>query len=243
MEPIFQQDFQVQDMCVDRYGRLKPSTLLYFAQEIAGRHCDELADTLESHRLFWAVTRHRVQINRLPERGETVHIETWPMPNTHVGYPRSIVIYDQAGNECSRSISLWVLMDQDTRSSVSPDKSGIIVPGTLRGTELALPGGLVPKVMEHICRRDVCFTDLDRNGHMNNTKYVDLASDAAELNLRPHGVFMQEISISYVNECFAGEQLSLYRGKQDGKLFIHGVGQDGTDRFDCSIRMSSTEGL
>ena len=59
MEPIFQQDFQVQDMCVDRYGRLKPSTLLYFAQEIAGRHCDELADTLESHRLFWAVTRHR----------------------------------------------------------------------------------------------------------------------------------------------------------------------------------------
>ena len=54
MEPIFQQDFQVQDMCVDRYGRLKPSTLLYFAQEIAGRHCDELADTLESHRLFWA---------------------------------------------------------------------------------------------------------------------------------------------------------------------------------------------
>ena len=141
MEPIFQQDFQIQGLCVDRYGRLKPSTLLYFAQEIAGRHCDELADTLESHRLFWAVTRHRVQINRLPELGETVHIETWPMPNTHVGYPRSIVIYDQAGNECSRSISLWVLMDQDTRSSVSPDKSGIIVPGTLRGTELALPGG------------------------------------------------------------------------------------------------------
>ena len=35
MEPIFQQDFPVQELCVDRYGRLKPSTLLYFAQEIA----------------------------------------------------------------------------------------------------------------------------------------------------------------------------------------------------------------
>ena len=81
MEPIFQQDFPVQELCVDRYGRLKPSTLLYFAQEIAGRHCDELADTLESHRLFWAVTRHRVQINRLPELGETVHIETWDYPS------------------------------------------------------------------------------------------------------------------------------------------------------------------
>ena len=52
MEPIFQQDFPVQELCVDRYGRLKPSTLLYFAQEIAGRHCAELADTLDSHLLF-----------------------------------------------------------------------------------------------------------------------------------------------------------------------------------------------
>ena len=195
MEPIFQQDFQVQDMCVDRYGRLKPSTLLYFAQEIAGRHCDELADTLESHRLFWAVTRHRVQINRLPERGETVHIETWPMPNTHVGYPRSI--------------SLWVLMDQDTRSSVSPDKSGIIVPGTLRGTELALPGGLVPKVMDHICRRDVCFTDLDRNGHMNNTRYLDWIDDLLPSDFhREHPV--KEFALRYHSEAREGQSLDLH---------------------------------
>ena len=45
MEPIFQQDFQVQDMCVDRYGRLKPSTLLYFAQEIAGLLGETTAET------------------------------------------------------------------------------------------------------------------------------------------------------------------------------------------------------
>ena len=171
MEPIFQQDFPVQELCVDRYGRLKPSTLLYFAQEIAGRHCDELADTLESHRLFWAVTRHRVQINRLPE--------------------------------------LWVLMDQDTRSSVSPDKSGIIVPGTLRGTELALPGGLVPRAMEHSCQRDVCFTDLDRNGHMNNTRYMDWIDDLLPSDFhREHPV--KEFAVRYHSEAREGQRLDLH---------------------------------
>ena len=155
------------------------------------------------------MTRHRVQINRLPERGETVHIETWPMPNTHVGYPRSMVIYDQAGNECSRSISLWVLMDQDTRSSVSPDKGGIIVPGTLRGTDLALPGGLVPKVMEHICRRDVCFTDLDRNGHMNNTRYLDWIDDLLPSDFhREHPV--KEFALRYHSEAREGQSLDLH---------------------------------
>ena len=199
MEPIFQQDFQVQDMCVDRYGRLKPSTLLYFAQEIAGRHCDELADTLESHRLFWAVTRHRVQINRLPERGETVRIETWPLPTTRVAYPRSMVIYDQAGNECSRSISLWVLMDRDTRNMILPGKSGIVVSGTLRGTELALPGGLVPKVMDNSRRRDVCFTDLDRNGHMNNTRYMDWIDDLYDCAFHKNHA-LREFTACYLSE-------------------------------------------
>lgn len=209
MEPIFQQDFQVQDMCVDRYGRLKPSTLLYFAQEIAGRHCDELADTLESRRLFWAVTRHRVQINRLPERGETVRIETWPLPTTRVAYPRSMVIYDQAGNECSRSISLWVLMDRDTRNMILPGKSGIVVSGTLRGTELALPGGLVPKVMDNSRRRDVCFTDLDRNGHMNNTRYMDWIDDLLPSDFHwEHPV--KEFTVCYHSEAREGQNLDLH---------------------------------
>ena len=45
--------------------------------------------------------------------------------------------------------------------------------------------------------------------------------------------------ISFVSECFAGEELSLYRGKEHGRLYIHGTGPDGSDRFDCYIRMST----
>ena len=92
-------------------------------------------------------------------------------------------------------------------------------------------------------QRKLYYSDTDVNGHLNNTRYVDLACDAAELHLRPHGVFLQELEISYVDECFAGETISLYRGKKDGYLYIHGVGPDGSDRFDCKIKMSSDEGL
>lgn len=212
MEPIFQQDFEVRDICVDRFGRLKPSTILYFAQEVAGQHCNELAldyDTLARRRLFWAVTRHRVQVTRLPERGETIHIETWPMPTTRVAYPRSMVAYDQAGNECFRSISLWVLMDLDTRNMILPGKSGIVVSGTLRGTELALPGGLVPKVMENCRRRDVCFTDLDRNGHMNNTRYLDWIDDLLPSAFH-EGHPVKEFTVCYHSEAREGQRLELH---------------------------------
>ena len=211
MEPIYQQDFEIRDICVDRYGRLKPSTILYFAQEVAGQHCTELAldyDTLARRRLFWAVTRHRVQVTRLPMRGETVHIETWPMPTTRVAYPRSMVAYDTDGNECFRSISLWVLMDLDTRNMILPGKSGIVVSGTLRGTELALPNSLVPKPMTNGRSRDVCFTDLDRNGHMNNTKYMDWIDDLLPSAFHEeHPV--KEFTVCYHSEAREGQNLAL----------------------------------
>ena len=121
MEPLYAQHFEINDNLVDRYGRLMPSKILFFAQEVAGQHCNLLSvdyDTLAQKRMFWAVIRHRVQVTRLPQRGETIRVETWPMPTTRVAYPRSVVAYDEAGKECFRSISLWVLMDLDTRSMI-----------------------------------------------------------------------------------------------------------------------------
>lgn len=211
MEPIFQKDFEITDICVDRYGRLKPSVILFFAQEIAGMHCNELAldyETLAKRRLFWAVTRHKVQVTRLPMRGETIHIETWPMPTTRVAYPRSMVAYDAKGNECFRSISLWVLMDLDTRNMILPGKSGISIVGTLRGNELASPTGLIAKPLGSHRERSVCFTDLDRNGHMNNTRYLDWIDDLLPSPFHAqHSV--KEFTVCYLSEAREGQNLDV----------------------------------
>lgn len=223
MEPIFQQDFEITDLYVDRYGRLKPSMILFLAQEVAGRHFTELSmdyDALAQRRLFWAVTRHRVQITRLPTRGETIRIETWPMPTTRVAYPRAMVAYDAQGNECYRLISLWVLMDLDTRSMVLPGKSGISVLGTLRGGELPSPLGLVAKPMANSRERTVCFTDLDRNGHMNNTKYLDWIDDLLP-SVFHAGHLVREFTVCYLNETREGQSLQLHWDfLEDGCLHV-----------------------
>ena len=106
MEPIYRQQFHIDPVAVDCFGRLKPSMLLLYAQEVAGHHSDLLSfthDALASRGLFWAVIRNRVQITRLPKENETITIETWPMPTTRTAYPRSTVAYDAQGQaaECS----------------------------------------------------------------------------------------------------------------------------------------------
>lgn len=180
MEPIYIQNFSIDDAAVDRYGRMKPSWILYVAQEMGGRHSALISlnyDELQARHLFWAVTRHRVQISRLPRLGETIRVETWAMPATRAAYPRSVVAYDERGEECFRAITLWVLMDLDTRRMILPGKSGISVIGTVRGNELPAPGGLIPRPMGTVKPRKVVFSDLDRNGHMNNTRCMDWIAD------------------------------------------------------------------
>ncbi|MBQ6720110.1 MAG: hypothetical protein IJN20_07175 [Oscillospiraceae bacterium] len=230
MEPLYTQDYEVTDIAVDCYGRMKTSMILFLAQEVAGRHCVSLSvdyDTLAAKRMFWAVTRHRVQITRLPVRGETIRIETWPMPTTRVAYPRSVVAYDAAGKECFRSVSLWVLMDLDKRSMILPGKSGISVIGTLRGTELDTPGGLVAKPLQNHRSRQVCFTDLDRNGHMNNTKYMDWIDDLLP-SLFHEQHTPREFTVCYLSEAREGQTLDIHWDfLEEGVLQVDGHRNSG----------------
>ena len=236
MEPIYSQNFEITDLHVDCRGRMLPSKLLYLMQEVAGTHFAKLSmdyEALAQRGLFWAITRNKVQITRLPMSGETIRLETWPMPTTRVAYPRSIVAYDEEGHEVFRSITLWVLMDLNNRSMILPGKSGIDVAGTLRGNELASPLGLPARTLENRSSRSVRFTDLDRNGHMNNTRYMDWIWDLlpgdfhAEHNLR-------ELTLCYLNEAREGQQLDMAWGfGEDGILHVdaHRASEDKDERI------------
>ena len=236
MEPIYVQEFQITDLHVDCFGRLLPSKILYLMQEVAGKHFENLSmdyDSLAARGLFWAVTRHKVQITRLPLRGETIRLETWPMPTTRVAYPRSMVAYDAEGKEVFRSITLWVLMDLNSRAMVLPGKSGIEVAGALRGNELASPLGLPVKALENHRSRYVNYTDLDRNAHMNNTRYMDWICDL--LGSAFHGSHtVREFTVCYMNEAREGQKLDLaWDFPEEGCLMmdIHRTQEDKSERI------------
>ena len=220
MEPIYTQKFNVHDSMADRFGRMKPSAILTVMQEASGHHSDLLNvdhDTLNSQDLFWAISRNRIQITRLPELGETIRVETWHMPTTRVAYPRSVVAYDEEGQECFRSVSLWVLMDRNTRNMITPGKSGIVVAGTVRGTELAVPSSLCPVKSRNLGNRTVCFTDLDWNGHMNNARCMDWISDLLpSIFHKEHPI--KEFTVCYLSEATEGEPLELHWDFQQENL-------------------------
>jgi len=220
MDTFFQQAYTIESAQADPWGRCKLSVLLRLAQEAAGGHCDILHldwDTMAKKGLFWAVIRTRVQISRLPESGETVTVKTWPMPTTRTAYPRAVSICDDAGNVLAKVHSLWVLMDIRTRAMVLPGKSGVEVKGQLLGSELPAPSSIAPKDGENVHIRRVCDEDLDRNGHMNNARYLDWVEDLLPDDFRrEHPV--REFTICYLNEAKETQEIAMHSGFQEGNI-------------------------
>ena len=203
--------FPVTTLHVDRFDRCKPSALLRFAQDAAGEHCNLLGtdwDSMSAKNYLWAVIRQKMEITRLPKSGETVTVKTWPRPTTRVAYPRATEGYDAEGNLLFKVISVWVIMDMTTRAMVLPGKSGVDVEGITTGTELKAPGGLAAMEGENFANRTVCFSDLDVNGHMNNTRYLDWLCDL--LPSKFHETHpMKAVTICYMSEALEGQQLTL----------------------------------
>ena len=211
MEPIYKKQFKIGYTQVNAFDRLKNSQLLAILQEAAGEHSALLgadADALKEKNLFWAMIRYHIEISRLPRAGETVTVETWPMPTTRTAYPRATVAYDADGKELFRSVSLWVLMSFDTRAMVLPARSGVEVNGCLRGNELSMPGSLLPKTLENCVERPVCFSDLDINGHVNNCRYMEWVDDLlpAEFH-RTHSP--KQLLVCYLSEAREAEKMEV----------------------------------
>ena len=241
----YSQTFTLTDLDVDCFCKLKLSSLLFYAQEVAGKHSALLGadyDTLAQKKLFWAVTRHKVQITRLPSLGETITVETWPMPTTRVAFPRAMAAYDSQGNELFRSISIWVLMDLENRSMVLPGNSGVDVRGLLTGNELSVPHSILPKALCNSTQRTVTYSCLDRNGHMNNTRYLDWVADLLPSAFhREHTP--RELLICYASEALEAQVLNLdWELTEDGILQVD-AHRESTDVSDKKHRVFSAQVL
>ena len=228
MQPIYEEDFLIRSSHTDAFGVLRPSTLLGLMQEVAGSHYD-----LSSPDYVWVVSRHHVEIRRLPGAGERVRMETWALPATRAAFPRATICRDASGAELFRGISLWVLVGRQSHAMVLPKNANLPMVTTLRGLELPTPGSLAPGAYGSHCTRKVRYSLLDVNGHMNNARYLDWMDDLLPLEFhREHD--LREFTICYLTEGKADMSVDIGYEMDGGILRADGFA-DGTRIFAAKL--------
>lgn len=188
MQKTYTETFRINAYQTDLNARLRPSAILELMQEMAGGHAELLGigrSMLLNQNLVWVLTRVEVQMARYPKHGEQISIETFPMPNRRWFFPRYFIFRDEEGRQIGCAGSLWVLLDVNERRMSKPDPVLHLMPDN---SDLTPPLGLPATVSEvagtlESALRTPVYTDLDMNGHVNNTRYLDWCCNALGIDV------------------------------------------------------------
>ncbi len=220
---VYETRLRVLSSQVDSSRRMRVSTLFTLLQEAAIAHTTQLGMGREKtldRGLLWAVTMQRAQVERLPVYDEEVTLASWPGAAMHVLFPRYYQLTGTDGKVLVRASALWVLMDRRERRFVFPEAWGIRIDAVTTGAELPLP--TPPKLGEPTGEGSftVPYSYVDLNGHMNNTRYFDLAEDwmPPDLRLRP----LREAAVEYGGEARLGTPIHLTHRLEESSFSLSG---------------------
>ena len=205
---VFSTTLRLRNKDVELHRRLRTSTLFEILQEASIRHTEELGMGREmtlDRGLLWMVTLQRAEFVRMPEYDELVTFESWPGDTMHLLFPRYYRVLDEKGETLASASALWALVDQQTRRMVFPDRYGIVIEGEKTGNEIALPSPPLRAKEGAVSNFTVPYSYVDLNGHMNNTRYFDLAED--RIPAAAEGRSLRSISVEYANEAKLGNEL------------------------------------
>ena len=211
MTKTYTERFRINSWQTDLNARIRPAALLEIMQEMAGTHADLLGigrNMLLDQHLIWVLTRIEVQMARYPRFGETIEVETFPMPNRRWFFPRYFIFRDESGAQIGCAASLWVLLDVRERRMSRPDPVLHLMPDN---SDLTPPLGLPATVTEvggtlETALRRAVYTDLDMNGHVNNTRYLDWCCNALGVDtLRT--MELAAFAVNYNQEILPGQEV------------------------------------
>ena len=226
MDGVYSLELRLKNRDVNLYRRLRTSKLFELLQEASIAHTEALGMGREmtlDRGLLWVVTLQRAEIARMPEYDETIRVQTWPGETMHLLFPRYYRVETAGGEELLRASALWMLTDEKTRRFVFPEKYGVKIRGVTTGEELPLPTAPAPMETDREREYTVPFSCVDLNGHLNNTRYFDLAEDCFEAPAR--GGALRSVETEYKTEARLGDRLTLRWGEKDGRCYLAGSGE------------------
>jgi len=208
-------------------GRVRASALLRRLQEIAGRDLDSFGisyDDMRARNMAFVVSKIALVFERPMYEQVPYTIRTAPQETHGATFPRSFVIEDADG-VAARANSLWALLDFKKRALLRASALGDDIPSFPD-----LSGGLVCERLGRVRDAEPDCTDerrvyaslLDRNCHLNNCNYADLATD-----LLPMGSDdVKEIHITFQKEARLGDVLLLQGFSREEGFFVNGSFRD-----------------
>ena len=243
MKPIsvFKKNYRIELRDVDLTRKLKLSALFNYMQDISSLHVENLGTGIETIEkrcgVTWILMRAKVEIARCPSWNEDITIETWQQKPKSFEFERDFIVLDATGDVIIRVVSIWIIIDIRTRILKRTDSIAVQYPPFFE--ERAMTNFKVRKIKPFATtkiayKKTIGYSDTDINGHINNAKYIDFATDC--FSVEKHMQYcLKSVQINYIKEAIPGDNVVFYTDISElnsNTVYIGGMEEEsGTNIF------------
>lgn len=239
MDPWLE-DFRLRIYEVGPDGLATATTMMNVFQEAASHHAESLGmgyPQLSPRSIGWALTKFRLTMDRYPRYGETVTIRTWPRAGKRIFAYRDVE-FSVDGERVGIGSSVWCLLDLQARKALSLIKA---LDGFPCRDERLFPDE-IPSV--HSCDGawEWCwsttprFSELDLNGHVNNSVYLGWAVEPLPRDY-PFLRMPKEIFFAFKKEVSSDMEVFSRASRMGDDLTVHSLeDRDGGELAKVSIK-------
>jgi medium-chain acyl-[acyl-carrier-protein] hydrolase len=224
VEPIFESYLRVNACDTDGTGKLRVNSVFNHIQNLAAIHAEGLGAGLEQMLklgMIWVLSWVKLEFVFFPTFGEPFSAKTWPKCQYKLFSIRDFLFFGKSGDVFCKGTTAWLLVDLKKKKAKSP--KSLLESITYQEGEHALscyPERFLP---EPNCRtvftRQILYSDLDINRHVNNARYIEFLMDCFDAkHHKKHQ--LKTLTVSFISEAKYGDEVDLCLADSNGSSYF-----------------------
>lgn len=204
---------------------IRMSALFRLFQKAAGDDLDKTGmtyDVLRKHGIVFVLTKKNIQFYDDIKTYDEVVVTTYPRETRGVAFIRDYDVF-VAGKLVAYASSSWALLDINNRKLLRPTAlNGIGTIPTDSNNIIEIEDERIRLNAENLEKtdvREVYYSQIDTNGHMNNTFYPDVMFDYMP-DIYKTTLKNKKLSVYYTNEIMCGQKFDVFTKCTPEKFMI-----------------------
>ncbi len=186
-------------------------------------------EVLTKNGIALLVSRNSFRIHSMPKENQRITVKTWEEKPEPLQLVRGFDIVDDKGMSLITGVSMWITVNIAARR-IMPTKFFKLrkEPELIMEHDCLASGKIaVPDDMILLDERKIRYTDIDANGHVNNSRYGAFIADSLPEQYRNKN--WCDFKINYSKEAFINDTMKIYAAFDDknNKVLIVGKTEKG----------------